>query len=279
MSILKTKVKGNNDTKKKKKSLLSTIIPMDPFGNIIPLKRMLIGILAAATYGRLNIVNRLKVENGELLKKLPNRNVLFISNHQTYYADVMAFYHIFCSSKWKMNNVDLPLYALNPRVNVYYVAAEETMNESGLIPKIFSYTGAVTVKRSWRASGQNVKRGADLQAPDKIKKALSQGWVVTFPQGTTSPFAPVRKGTASMIKALDPIVVPIVIDGFRRAFDKKGLFFKKRGTTLKIKIKEPLQFDKDESLDSILEKVKSAIEQNPERKFVPKEKIENTSDS
>ncbi len=51
--------------------------------------------------------------------------------------------------------------------------------------------------------------------------------VITFPQGTTKSFKPVRKGTAHIIKQYKPIVVPIVIDGFRRSFDRKGLRTKK----------------------------------------------------
>ena len=53
--------------------------------------------------------------------------------------------------------------------------------------------------------------------------------MVTFPQGTTTAFKPIRRGTAHIIKTNKPVVVPIVIDGFRRSFDKKGLQIKKRG--------------------------------------------------
>jgi 1-acyl-sn-glycerol-3-phosphate acyltransferase len=236
----------------------------DPFGNIIILKRFLIGVVGTITYGRFNIVNKLKVEGTEYLEDLPSKGVLFISNHQTYYADVIALYHIFCSVKWRFKNtINLPLYMLIPRVNTYYVAAEETMKESGLIPRIFAYAGAVTVRRSWRAAGKEVDRAPDFKAPDKIKKALSQGWVVNFPQGTTSPYAPIRKGTAHIIKSFQPVVVPVVIDGFRRAFDKKGLFFKKRGSRLMVRFKEPIRFKEDDSLDFIIETIRQSIEQDP----------------
>jgi len=252
-----------------KKDLKVRLLKKDPFGNIIFFKRLLIGVLATFTYGRINIVNKLKIEGTEHLIGLPNKNVLFISNHQTYYADVIALYHIFCSVKWKFrNSVGIPLYMLIPRANTYYVAAEETMKDSGLIPKIFSYAGAVTVRRSWRAKGKNVQRGADRKAPEKIKKALKHGWVVNFPQGTTSPYAPIRKGTAHIIKEFKPVVVPIVIDGFRRAFDKKGLYFKKRGSTLQVKFKKPLNFDDNDTLESITEQIAQAIEQ-----LQPKENI------
>jgi 1-acyl-sn-glycerol-3-phosphate acyltransferase len=241
-------------------------VRIDPFGNVVLLKRALIGILAVFTYSRFNITNRLKIEGADLLLDLPDSNVMFISNHQTYYADVMALYHIFCSVKWRFRNtIRYPLYFLLPRANSFYVAAEETMKDSGLIPKIFSYTGAVTVRRSWRAKGQEVQRGADRHAPEKIQKALEYGWVVNFPQGTTKPYAPVRKGVAHLIKEYNPIVVPVVINGFRRAFDKKGLKFKKRGTTLSVKFKPPIRFDESFTVEQIQEEIARLIEQEPER--------------
>ena len=55
---------------------------------------------------------------------------------------------------------------------------------------------------------------------ENIRIALEDGWVITFPQGTTTPFKPIRRGTAHIIKTYKPVVVPIVIDGFRRSFDK-----------------------------------------------------------
>lgn len=241
-------------------------VRIDPFGNVVLFKRALIGILAVFTYSRFNITNKLKIEGADLLLDLPDSNVMFISNHQTYYADVMALYHIFCSVKWRFrNSIRYPLYFLLPRANSFYVAAEETMKDSGLIPKIFSYTGAVTVKRSWRAKGQEVQRGADRHAPEKIQKALEYGWVVNFPQGTTKPYAPVRKGVAHLIKEYNPIVVPVVINGFRRAFDKKGLKFKKRGTTLSVKFKPPIRFDESFTVAQIQAEIAKLIEQEPER--------------
>ena len=225
----------------------------DPFGHLIPLKRVLNMLLGIISYRRLNIVNRLTVEGMEHLKGLPKNKVLFVSNHQTYYADVIALYHVFCSAKWGMNNINLPIYLLSPRVKNFYIAAEETMASSGFLPKLFSYAGAVTVKRSWRHKGKAVKRGADIKAPAKIKKALEYGWVVTFPQGTTTPNAPVRKGSATMIKHLDPIIIPVTISGFREAFGKKGLALKKRKVQLKISFDSPIQFGKDAAIEDIMD--------------------------
>jgi 1-acyl-sn-glycerol-3-phosphate acyltransferase len=96
----------------------------------------------------------------------------------------------------------------------------------------------------------------------KIDKALAHSWVITFPQGTTKPFAPGRKGTAHIIKNNHPIVVPVVINGFWRAFTKKGLTYKKVGTPLTIRFKAPLDIDYDAPVEAILDQVMDAIEQS-----------------
>jgi 1-acyl-sn-glycerol-3-phosphate acyltransferase len=90
--------------------------------------------------------------------------------------------------------------------------------------------------------------------------------VITFPQGTTKAFAPGRKGTALIIKQNRPVVVPVVIGGFWRAFNKKGLKFKKRGVQLSVRFKEPLAIDYDAPAEKILEQVMDAIEQS--KKFM-----------
>ena len=127
-------------------------------------------------------------------------------------------------------------------IDFYFVAAEETM-KSGLLPKILAYAGAITIKRTWREAGKSIKRPVDQADTEKIKIALANGWVVNFPQGTTKAFAEGRKGTAHIIKNYKPIVVPITIDGFRRAFDKKGLFIKKKNTALQMQVHQPLKID------------------------------------
>lgn len=235
------------------------LISKDPFGNINIVKSALISLLGLATYSRFNVFNKMKVEGIDHVLNLPPNNVLFISNHQTYYADVIALFHIFASASWKLKKINSPWYLLRPKVNAYYVAAEETMKKSGFLPKVFSYVGAITVKRSWRAGGQDVQRNADISAPAKIKTALNHGWVVTFPQGTTRANAPVRKGAANLIKQFRPLVVPVYIDGFRRAFDKKGLVSKKRGITLTVRFSEPVMFDENATLEEIQAFIEKSI--------------------
>jgi 1-acyl-sn-glycerol-3-phosphate acyltransferase len=237
------------------------LLETDPFGNPLIVKRLAIFVLGWITYWRLTVLNRIRIEGTEYLENLPDCNVLFLSNHQTYFADVMAIYQIFCSLKWGFKNTIVPpLYLLSPRARSYYVAAGETM-QAGIIPRIFSLAGAITVDRSWRADGHNTKRGLDTSAGDKIGIALKHGWIVSFPQGTTSPYAPIRKGTGYLVKEHNPIVVPVVINGFRRAFDKKGLVLKKRNTILSVKFKEPIRFDKNCTVDEIVDRVRKEIGQ------------------
>ncbi|EKB58810.1 lysophospholipid acyltransferase family protein [Bergeyella zoohelcum] len=237
----------------------------DAFGTPYFLKRMVIFILGMVSYRRFNGFNKLKISGSENLINLPDTNVLFVSNHQTYFADVAAMYHAFCAvNNGYMNTIKNPVYLLNPKVDFYYVAAEETMNK-GILAKIFKIAGAVTVKRTWRSEGKNVNRMVDMNEVDNIMKALDNGWVITFPQGTTSAFAQGRKGTAKLIKKQRPIVIPIKINGFRRAFDKKGLKIKVTGVQPTMEFKKPLDIDYDnESPQEILEKVMYAIEQTDE---------------
>jgi 1-acyl-sn-glycerol-3-phosphate acyltransferase len=238
------------------------IFECDPFRNSLFVKRILIFVLGWATYFRFTVVNKIRIEGTEHLENLPENGVLFLSNHQTYFADVICFYHIFCSVKWGFKNTIIPpLYLLSPRVRSYYVAASETM-KGGLVPRIFGLGGALTVERSWRAAGQNVQRGRDTAASDKVAQALQHGWVVSFPQGTTSPYAPIRKGTGHLVLDNDPIVVPIVINGFRRAFDKKGLRFKKRNSILSVRFKAPIRFAPDTPVEDIVERIRKEIEQD-----------------
>lgn len=225
-------------------------------------------IVGIFSYPGLAIINQLKISGTENIKHLPKKNVLFVSNHQTYFAEVITFLHIFCAVKWrKQNRLGIPFYLLNPFTRVYFVAAAETMKSSWL-SKIFGWAGAINVKRTWRTEGTEVLRGLDTSDTRQITKALENNWIITFPQGTTTPFAPGRRGTAFIIKNNKPIVIPIVISGFRSAFDKKGLKFKKKGSLLSVRFKEPLQFTYEETIDVILDKVMDAIEQS--KKFMEK---------
>ena len=240
------------------------IFDRNPFGHILFLKKWLIRIFGFMSHQRYQGFNELKIEGSDIIKNLPDTNVLFVANHQTYFADVAAMFHVFNASlKGRTDTLKNVMYIWNPKLNIYYVAAKETMKK-GILPKIFCYAGAITVDRTWRNKGEEVKRDVNPNDTENIKLALDDGWVITFPQGTTKSFNPIRKGTAHIIMQHRPIVVPIVIDGFRRSFDKKGLRIKKKGVLQSFVIKPPLDIDyENDSIEAIVQKVGFAIEQDP----------------
>lgn len=251
------------------------IFKENPFGHILFLKKWLIRILGVMTHQRYKGFNKLEIEGSEIIRNLPDNNVLFVSNHQTYFADVVAMFHVFNASlKGRDDSISGVGYLWNPKLNVYYIAAAETMKKS-LLTKILAYAGSISVERTWRSEGKDVNRQVKMSDITNIGTALEDGWVITFPQGTTTPWKPLRKGTAHIIKKYKPIVVPVVIDGFRRSFDKKGLRVKKKGILQSMHIKEPLEIDYDnESFEAIIEKLEYAIEQHPSfLKVIPKEEL------
>ena len=249
-----------------------SILKRNPFGHILFLKKWLIRLLGALSHIRFRGFNELKIEGSEIIRKLPERNVLFISNHQTYFADVVAMLHVFNASlSGRVDSIKNIGYLWNPKLNIYYIAAKETMN-AGMLPKILAYAGSVSIERTWRSKGEDIKRGVKFSDISNIGKALNDGWVITFPQGTTTPFKPIRKGTAHLIKQYKPIVIPIVIDGFRRSFDKKGIRVKKKNTLMSMTIKKPLKIDyQKDSTEDIIKKIEFSIEQHSSFLKVPQQ--------
>src|SRR5665647_223363 len=135
-------------------------------------KSIIYFIVGIFSYPGLAIINKLKISGTQNIKNLPKKNVLFVSNHQTYFADVITFLHIFCAVKWrKENKLGVPFYLLNPFTHVYYVAAAETM-KSTWISRMFTWAGAITVKRTWITQTKEVRRGLDPGDTRKISKAL-----------------------------------------------------------------------------------------------------------
>ncbi len=230
-------------------------------------RKIIYAIVGSISYPGLNIINKLEITGTEHFKDLPRNNVLFVSNHQTYFADVICFLHIFCAVKWrKKNKLGIPYYLLNPYTRVYFVAAEETM-KSNFVTKFFSLAGALMVRRTWNPEATVKRKGLDPSDTRKITRALKDNWIITFPQGTTKPFAPGRKGTALIIRTSKPVVIPVVINGFSDAFNKTGLQLKKKGVRLSVHFKPPMNLDYNASSEEILEQIMDAIEQS--KRFMP----------
>ncbi len=232
--------------------------------------------MGVITHSRYKGFNTLEIEGSDIIRSLPEKNILFVSNHQTYFADVVAMFHVFNAAlSGREDSIKNLLYLWNPKLNIYYVAAKETMKKS-MLTKVLAYAGSISIERTWRADGKEVNRQVKFSDISNIGIALEDGWVITFPQGTTKPWKPLRKGTAHIIKKYKPVVVPVVIDGFRRSFDKKGLYIKKKGILQSMIIKKPLEIDYDnESVDQIIEKLEYAIEQHPSfLRVIPQEELE-----
>lgn len=234
----------------------------DPFGHLLWIKRLLISNIGRFTWKRYTRKNSTSIEGAEVLKQLPDRNVMFVSNHQTYFADVIAFLHVFCAAKnGQYNSIEDKSYLRNPRLNSYFVAAEETMKK-GILPRIFAYVGSVSIQRTWKQGAKDINRKVRMDDLSNIGTALNDGWLINFPQGTTKPFVKGRRGIVLILKKYNPIVVPVVIDGFRSAFDKSGLRLKKQGTHLTIRFKAPMNLDLSKPADDILAEIMDAIEQS-----------------
>ncbi len=203
---------------------------------------MIIAIVGLITH-RTFRSKRFQIIGSQHLKNIPEKNVLFVSNHQTYFYDVIAMLHVFNSSaKGKIDTVKKPKYLLSPKTNLYYIASFETMKKS-FITKLLTYAGAVLVQRSWRESGVDLNREIRAEDPNNIRLALKDGWVITFPRGTTDSSKPIRKGTAHIIKENNPIVIPVKIYGFNEVFQRNGLKVINRKLPFSIEICEPISND------------------------------------
>ena len=220
-------------------------------------RRVVLSVCGVGSHFNLAVRNSLSVSGLEHLAGLPERNVLVVSNHQTYFLDVMAIFHAVTSGR------SSPLSGVRAPLKMSFVAAHETMKERGLLEKFFAAAGAVCVKRTWRDGEREVSRPLDTADLFNIGRALNAGWLITFPQGTTKPHAPGRRGTAHLILHHRPVVLPVVIDGFSTAFDKTGLKVRAPGTALSLRFKAPIEIDADGETDQVLAQVMSAIEQGP----------------
>ncbi len=188
-----------------------------------------IGNLATPVYFRW--LNSVKAEGDELLKTLPRRNVVFLSNHQTYFTEAIAFFDL--------------LYIVHglpyEDPHLRFSAATETMKKN-LVTQVLTYAGGVTFRRSFREAGKDVKRPVDFEGVGKIEEAIATGWLLHFPTGTTQPHAPIRPGVAQLLHRTKSIAVPVRVDGFREMLLHKQ-FPGRTGNQATIRFFPPMDLD------------------------------------
>ena len=98
------------------------IIKRNPFGHILFFKKWLIRISGVLSHRRFHGFNELKIVGSEIIKTLPDNNVLFVSNHQTYFADVVSMFHVFNASlKGRVDSIKNVGYMWNPKLNLYFI--------------------------------------------------------------------------------------------------------------------------------------------------------------
>ena len=229
------------------------------FGQYLSIKKAIIRTIGVLTHKTFNN-KRFNIQGTSILNEIPKNNVLFISNHQTYFYDVIAMLHVFNASvNGRRDSLKNILYLLKPKSNIYFIAALETMKAS-VIPKILSYAGSILIKRTWREAGKEISRNIRGEDFDNITKALNDGWVITFPRGTTDNSKPVRSGTAYIIKQTNPIVIPVKIDGFVDVFERNSLKIKNKTKPFSIKFGNALTFHDNESIESITNQIEKIID-------------------
>jgi len=158
------------------------------------------------------LLNRVHVEGDSVLEVLPRRNVVFLSNHQTYFMEAIAFFDLV----YVRHNFSLE----DPFVR--FSAATETMQKN-LLTQLFTKAGGVTFRRSFREGGKEVKRGVDFEGVAKVEEAIAKGWLLHFPAGTTQKGAPLRSGVAQLLHRTKAVAVPVRVDGFRNLLLYKQL--------------------------------------------------------
>ena len=223
----------------------------DAFGHLRPVRWAMINLGGYLTVLQLRLLNSLRIEGVEHLKSLPSRGVLLVSNHLTHYMDSIVVFH-------SVSYLRRP-YLIWPRTDLYIVAALETMKSRGWLPRLMAYNGTICVKRTWKEGDQPIQRKVDPEDISNIDTGLKGGWVLTYPQGTTTPGAPGRIGCAEIIKQFRPIVIPVRLAGLRDAFDKTGLRLRKTRTELRVRYGRPLDIDFDQPASAILGTVMAGI--------------------
>jgi 1-acyl-sn-glycerol-3-phosphate acyltransferase len=172
------------------------------------------------------------VEGRERLTTVPRRGVVFLSNHQTYFTEAIAFFDLVYRRRgvrWE-----------DPYLR--FSAAEETMGKN-MATSLLTTAGAVTFQRSHRHDGVDLRRSVDLEGIGRIEQAIRSGWLLHFPTGTTRQGAPIRPGVARLLHSTQAVAVPMRVDGFREMLLHKQIPGR-IGHRASIRIDDPLDLDR-----------------------------------
>jgi len=170
------------------------------------------GFGAAFSFPYFHLLNRVRIQGSHVLDRLPKKGVVFLSNHQTYFLEAIAFYDL------------LYIRQLLPWEDPFlrFCAAEETMKKN-LVTSLMTKVGAVTIRRSFRDAGKEVSRPVDLEGASRIEQAIAAGWMLHYPAGTTKQGAPLRPGVPLLLHRTRAVAVPVRVDGFRELLAYKQL--------------------------------------------------------
>lgn len=186
----------------------------------------------ALTFLDFKFKTNLQIKGREYVEALPETGVVFVSNHETYYLDVL----LMCDLLWTSGDKSF----FNIRDSIFFIAADETAKQSPLL-KFHRASGTIPFRRQWKAGDELVNREADYEGMQKIKAALDEGWLINFPTGTTNPDAKMRDGTAKFLKKENPIVVPVKITGSGAAYGKRGILSKGFRMPITVEFFEPFK--------------------------------------
>ena len=99
-----------------------SIFKKDIFGNPHLIKKWVIRVVGIVSYRRFRGINNLVISGTENIKSLPENNVLFISNHQTYFADASAIIHVINATlSGRSDSIKNVGYIWRPKLNLVFL--------------------------------------------------------------------------------------------------------------------------------------------------------------
>jgi long-chain acyl-CoA synthetase len=190
----------------------------------------------------LSPIFRVKVSGIENLRQLNNQQVIFISNHSSYF-DTSA---IFRAIPWRY------------RVKMSVAAAKDFLYEGKL--KIFGFIGRLVFNAFPFSRTTNIK-----QSLKDFGEMVSRGHsVLIFPEGMrsrTEKMLPFKGGIGVIAWHMELPIVPIKIKNLHKVIPYGAWFPRTIFQTAEVAIGKPLAFKKTQSFEEITEILQNAVEQ------------------